>query len=406
MASWFRKKSQNMPADETLIRVSLVSRDPELVEEVHKDLMIGFSTRGGYDFESNHPDFQQYCDVLFVDLRAAGVQSEPGSPTRAGSAGVGVEDPREGLAFIDAIRQTGSHPPIVALCDADAADFGREVMQRGAYDKLTAPLNMPQLRLALQRAYEFRLAEAKLESFLTAQTVAHDRPRGAARRKARPPVRTLARPQVRVSMRPADAAPRPMRRTATHSSPSRLAVGCVLGCVLFFAGLVAVRAILTGTGDALASADPDAHASGSNPIATESRSSAFARRLWPLTATADFSQSGGLDADSAHRFRADGAISSPQHSSLPGYEPAVIVERVSPRYSLEARARHLQGTVRIRAVIGKDGVPRGIARVSGDPTLAQIAMDAIALWRYAPATLDGEAVESELIIPVDFHLPD
>jgi outer membrane biosynthesis protein TonB len=62
--------------------------------------------------------------------------------------------------------------------------------------------------------------------------------------------------------------------------------------------------------------------------------------------------------------------------------------------------------VRIRAVIGKDGVPRGLARVSGDPLLAQIAMDAVALWRYAPATVDGEPVESEVIIPIDFHLPD
>jgi outer membrane biosynthesis protein TonB len=62
--------------------------------------------------------------------------------------------------------------------------------------------------------------------------------------------------------------------------------------------------------------------------------------------------------------------------------------------------------VRIRAVIGKDGVPRGLASVSGDPLLAQIAMDAVALWRYAPATVDGQPVESEVIIPIDFHLPD
>lgn len=394
MRSWFRarRNTQGMPADETLIRVCLVSRDPVLVEEAHRDLLIGFSTRGGYEFESDHPDFQQYCDVLFVDLRAAGVQGVAGSPTHADSARGSVE---EGLAFIQAIRQSVSHPPIVALCDADGVD-GREVMLHGAYDKLTAPLNMPQLRLALQRAYEFRLAETKLESFLTAQTVAHDRPRSAAGRKAGP------------SMRAAGAAPRPIRRTRPQSGPSRLAVACVLGCVLFFAGLVAARTILAGMGDALASAglaDSSATATGSNSGASESRPSTFAvRRMWPLTATADFSQ-GGFDADSQHRFPPDAELSSP-HSSLSGYEPAAIIERVSPRYSLEARAHHLQGTVRIRAVIGKDGVPRGIARVSGDPVLAQIAMDAIALWRYAPATIDDDPVESEVMIPVDFKLPD
>jgi protein TonB len=117
---------------------------------------------------------------------------------------------------------------------------------------------------------------------------------------------------------------------------------------------------------------------------------------------------GALDPASAHPFREEAELAAPArlHSSLPGYEPAAIIERITPRYSLEARAQHLQGTVRIRAVIGKDGVPRGLARVSGDPLLAQIAMDAVALWRYAPATVDGEPAESEVIIPIDFHLPD
>jgi TonB family protein len=383
MRSWFRARSKSQEtADETLIRVCLVSRDAALVEEVHKDLLIGFSTRGGYDFESDHPDFQQYCDVLFVDLRAAGVQG----------------DPRDGLAFIDAIRKSVSHPPIVALCDSDATDFAREVMQRGAYERLTAPLKMPQLRLALQRAYEFRLAEAKLENFLTQQTATHENPRTAPKRKARPAVRAAA------------AAPRPVRR-GRPVAPSRLAVGFVLGCVLFFAGLVAVRTILSGMGDALASAGFAAD-SGTAPsggaLAGEPQSNSFSTsHFWPLTATSEVGR-GALDPASAHPFREEAELAAPArlHSSLPGYEPAAIIERITPRYSLEARTQHLQGTVRIRAVIGKDGVPRGLARVSGDPLLAQIAMDAVALWRYAPATVDGEPVESEVIIPIDFHLPD
>jgi TonB family protein len=383
MRSWFRARSKSQEtADETLIRVCLVSRDAALVEEVHKDLLIGFSTRGGYNFESDHPDFQQYCDVLFVDLRAAGVQG----------------DPREGLSFIDAIRKSVSHPPIVALCDSDATDFAREVMQRGAYERLTAPLKMPQLRLSLQRAYEFRLAEAKLENFLTEQTATHENPRTAPKRKARPAARAAA------------AAPRPVRRSRPVA-PSRLAVGFVLGCALFFAGLVAVRTILSGMGDALASAgfaaDPGTTPSGGALAGVPQSNSFSTSHFWPLTATSEVGK-GALDPASAHPFREEAELAAPVrlHSSLPGYEPASIIERITPRYSLEARAQHLQGTVRIRAVIGKDGVPRGLARVSGDPLLAQIAMDAVALWRYAPATVDGEPVESEVIIPIDFHLPD
>jgi TonB family protein len=399
MPIWFRarRKSQDAPADETLIRVCLVSRDAALVEEVHKQLLVGFATRGGYDFETDHPDFQRYCDVLFVDLRSASIpRNEALAPAEEP---VSLATPEEGLAFIDAIRKSVSHPPIVALCDADASDFGREVMRRGAYEKLTAPLKMPQLRLALQRAYEFRLAETKLENFLSEQTAAHEQPRGPRRRKARVPAR------------PAFPTLRSIKRSLSRVAPSHLAVGFVLGCVLFFAGLVAVRTILSGMGDALASAGFASDSSGVLPagtVAPESGPGGLAPSpIRPLTAAADFAP-GGLGANSGRRpFTSETQLASPApHSSLPGYEPADIIERVAPRYSLDARTRRLQGTVRIRAVIGRDGVPRGLARASGDPVLAQIAIDAITLWRYAPATIDGEAVESEVIIPIDFHLPD
>lgn len=389
MPSWFRvgRKSKDSAAAETLIRVCIVSRDAGLVEEVHKSLMIGFATRGGYEFESDHPDFQQFGEVLLVDLRTA-----------SGEIG-----PEEGLAFIDAVRASGSHPPVVALCDANAGDFDREVMRRGAYDKLNAPLNMPQLRLMLQRAYEFRLAETKLESFLSRETAAHEQTRKFRGRI----VRAAARPAV-AAARPA---PSQARRSPQYAAPSRLAIGFVLGCVLFFAGLVAVRTIISGMGDALASAglaaDSGAGAPGVTPITADHPTGFVARHIWPLSATADFGQ-GGFGADGLSHFHPDNELAAPglRHSSLSGYEAAALVERVTPRYSQEARARHLQGTVRIRAIIGTDGVPRAIARASGDPALAQIAVDAIALWRYAPATLDGEAVESEVIIPVDFQLPD
>jgi periplasmic protein TonB len=418
MPSWLRRlsKSQNVPAAETLIRVCVVSRDPALVEEVHKDLMVGFSTRGGYDFEGAHPDFQRFCDVLFVDLRAAGLQSDSGSPTRsseapgAGSpadpanegAAIAAEQPYEVLAFIDSIRASASHPPIVVLCDADAADLKREVTRRGVYETLSAPLSTPRLRLVLQRAYEFRLAETKLESFLTAQAVAKERPRKAPRRKLRP---MAPAPVVR-----AVAARLPLRRVSPYYAPSQLAVGFVLGCVIFFAGLVAVRTILTGMGDALASAgfaaESGAGSREANRVAPGPPSGGFgARHAWPLTATADFSQD-AVDPSSLRRFRTQEGLAARPHSSLPGYEPAALIERVTPRYSQEARSRHLQGKVQIRAMIGVDGIPRGIARLSGDPTLAQIAIDAIALWRYAPAMLDDQPVESEVIIPVDFQLPD
>jgi len=378
--AWFRwRKRPEAAPRETLIRVCVVSRDPQLTEEVHKALLVGFLTRGGYDFESDHPDFQQYCDVLLVDLRAAGLSA----------------DAAEGIAFVDAVRQSAWHPPIVALCGAEATATAREVVLRGAYDKLTAPLNMPQLRLTLQRAYEFRSAETKLESFLSQQTAERERLLGE---KSSGKVRRKARTAL-CAARPAPVPRRPVHRSAPRPAPSLLAVGFVLGCVLFFAGLFAARTILVGMGDALASAgfaaDSGAPAAASN---TSAAPSAFASHTaHPLANAAGFTP---------RSFDSQANAQPALDSSISGYTPAIVVERVQPRYSALASARHLQGTVRIRAVIGTDGFPRGLARVSGDPTLAQIAMDAISLWRYQPATVDGEPVESEAIIPIDFHLPN
>lgn len=367
---WFRsKKNPEVAPGEKLIRVCVVTRDAALAQEVHKDLLVGFLTRSGYDFESDHPDFQQYCDVLVVDLRAAGLQA----------------DPQDGLAFVDAVRQSVSHPPVVALCDADAYDFAREVMLHGAYDKLTAPLNMPQLRLALQRAYELRSAENRLESFLSQQAAQRERLSGG-------PIRRRLRTAPRAAA-PAPAPPRRLRRAAQRRpAPSLLAAGFALGCLLFFAGLFAVRTVLVGMGDALASAGfaADSGAANATPGASTTSGGFASHGARPVANAAGFTQTALSD----------------ESDSASGYAPAIVLERVEPRYSALASAQHLQGTVRIRAVIGTDGSPRGLARVSGDSTLAQIAMDAISLWRYQPAMVDGQPVESEVIIPIDFHLPN
>jgi len=77
---------------------------------------------------------------------------------------------------------------------------------------------------------------------------------------------------------------------------------------------------------------------------------------------------------------------------------------VPPAYPPYARSLRIQGNVRVGAVIGKDGVPRNLKILSGDPRLIDSALAAIRQWRYSPATLDGEAVESQTEITVSFAL--
>ena len=86
------------------------------------------------------------------------------------------------------------------------------------------------------------------------------------------------------------------------------------------------------------------------------------------------------------------------------FQPAELTRRFNPAYPLLARQQRLQGSVQVNATIGKDGVPRGLKAVSGDPRFIDAAIDAIRQWRYKPAMLDGQPVESQLIITINFQL--
>jgi periplasmic protein TonB len=81
-----------------------------------------------------------------------------------------------------------------------------------------------------------------------------------------------------------------------------------------------------------------------------------------------------------------------------------IVHRVDPVYPAIARAIHLSGTVRLRAIIGTDGTVQNLEVLSGSPILARAAVDAVRQWRYRPTQLNGQPVEVETYITVNFVL--
>jgi protein TonB len=58
----------------------------------------------------------------------------------------------------------------------------------------------------------------------------------------------------------------------------------------------------------------------------------------------------------------------------------------------------------LQAVIGKDGTIQNLRVVSGHPMLAQAALDAVKQWRYKPYYLNGEPVDVDTTINVNFTL--
>ena len=83
---------------------------------------------------------------------------------------------------------------------------------------------------------------------------------------------------------------------------------------------------------------------------------------------------------------------------------ANLVYDVAPKYPPEAGRERIEGTVVLMAVIGKDGNVRDVRVESGLPLLAQAAIDAVKQWRYRPYLLNGEPVEIDSQITINFNL--
>jgi protein TonB len=83
---------------------------------------------------------------------------------------------------------------------------------------------------------------------------------------------------------------------------------------------------------------------------------------------------------------------------------ALLVHRVQPEYPGLAKRIGLSGTVVLRARIGTDGKVSNLEVVSGNAILARSALEAVREWRYQPTTLNGQAVEVETQITVNFVL--
>jgi len=83
---------------------------------------------------------------------------------------------------------------------------------------------------------------------------------------------------------------------------------------------------------------------------------------------------------------------------------AKLVKRVQPMYPSIARDEHLQGTVRLHAIIGKDGSVTDLVVLQGYCSLARSSVEAVSKWRYSPTTLAGRPVEIDTTIDVIFSL--
>ncbi len=100
------------------------------------------------------------------------------------------------------------------------------------------------------------------------------------------------------------------------------------------------------------------------------------------------------------------SIPTPTAPVRPGgnVKPPLLLKEVKPGYPALAVAARVQGTVKIEAIISRDGIVRDARVVSGHPLLVAAALDAVRQWRYRATILNDQPVEVALALEVHFTL--
>jgi periplasmic protein TonB len=98
-------------------------------------------------------------------------------------------------------------------------------------------------------------------------------------------------------------------------------------------------------------------------------------------------------------------VATPQRVRVSqGVTQGLLIKKIQPAYPPLARQARIQGAVLLQAEISKEGTIENLRLISGHPMLAPAAIEAVKQWRYKPYILNGEPVEVETQITVNFTL--
>jgi two-component system response regulator AtoC len=132
---------------EQAIRVLFYSSDGPFAEVVTRALGPGYEVRTSEQNESEvNPAEHAWCDVVLLDLHESGEDTEAGAT----------------LKLMDEIKRLDSTTPMIAIVGDAEDSLARTAIENGAYDTLSSPPNMADLRLLLRRAWRFRKIEKEL----------------------------------------------------------------------------------------------------------------------------------------------------------------------------------------------------------------------------------------------------
>src|SRR6266403_5455270 len=118
-----------------------------------------------------------------------------------------------------------------------------------------------------------------------------------------------------------------------------------------------------------------------------------------------------LDVDSGATSSAPGApvstttvVSAGDHVQLSPQTAQSVSVSVPPDYPLLARQMKVQGAVKLQALISRDGTIQELQILSGPSILATAAREAVKQWHFKPYIQNGQPVETQARITVNFTI--
>ena len=89
-----------------------------------------------------------------------------------------------------------------------------------------------------------------------------------------------------------------------------------------------------------------------------------------------------------------------------GVSQGLLLKKVQPVYPPSALRMRTEGAVKLSATVGKTGSITTVKVISGEPLLGQAAMEAVKQWKYKPYLLNGDPVEIQTEVTINFKLPN
>lgn len=123
-------------------------------------------------------------------------------------------------------------------------------------------------------------------------------------------------------------------------------------------------------------------------------------------ASAQPQQHASMDEGMPHSAAIDLPVSAPVVRDRPARVDTAYLQNPVPAYPSMSRRLGEEGRVVLQVRVGPDGAVLGVAveRSSGYPRLDDAASRAVAHWRFVPASVNGTAIESTVMVPVNFSL--